>query len=411
MTYEGRKKYLALGAFSLLFFMLNAFTFNGLGVVLPYMVEEMGWAWAVAGLGFTFLGVACGLSSLAPAISIRRLGVSKTMMIGGALLLTGFMCLAATTTALVYFIGTMFLGVGFSMCGTTGGVNVISHSFQKRSTAMGVYFTAGGMGAVVGPLIAWATQELTGEWRHYWWAAAIAAVILSMFAAVVTSDRPGDVEVSAKPEKAMATDGWTAKAAMRTVQYYIVVGVYTSFLLINTTVHGFAVQHLTETGLTMGAAATVMSAIALISAAGSMIAGMAGEKIGARELTLLSISATSLGVIALMIGGNLFTVSLAVIGLGVGFGFSYVSTAMLMLNLFGKRSNLELYSTMSLISTAAAIGPALGGIIRDETGGFMLVFLGCGVLGFIFVAALVLLRAPENPQQEATEDAEPALAA
>ena len=41
----------------------------------------------------------------------------------------------------------------------------------------------------------------------------------------------------------------------------------------------------------------------------------------------------------------------------------------------------------------------------------MLVFLGCGVLGFIFVAALVLLRAPENPQQEATEDAEPALAA
>ncbi|MCW2381248.1 MULTISPECIES: CynX/NimT family MFS transporter [unclassified Sphingobium] len=411
MTYEGRKKYLALTAFCLLFFMLNAFTFNGLGVVLPYMVEEMGWPWAVAGLGFTFLGVACGLSSLAPAISIRRLGVSRTMMIGGALLLIGFTCLAVTKTAMVYFIGTAFAGVGFSMCGTTGGVNVISHSFEKRSTAMGVYFTAGGMGAVVGPLIAFSTQAITGEWRHYWWTAAIAAVLLSMFAALVTSDRPGDAEVAPKPRKAMATDGWTARAAMRTAQYYIVVGVYTSFLLINTTVHGFAVKHLTETGLTMGAAATVMSGIALVSAAGSMIAGMAGEKIGARELTLLSITSTSLGVLALMIGGNLFVVSLAVIGLGVGFGFSYVSTAMLMLNLFGKRANLELYSTMSLISTAAAIGPALGGVIRDETGGFSFVFLGCALLGFIFVGALLLLRTPELPQQDTAEDAEPALAA
>jgi MFS family permease len=410
MTYEGRKKYLALGAFSLLFFLLNAFTFNGLGTVLPYMVEEMGWTWAIAGLGFTFLGVACGLSSLAPAFSIRRLGVSKTMLIGGAILFAGFSCLALAESALYYFVGTTLAGVGFSMCGTTGGVNVISHSFQKRSTAMGVYFTAGGMGAVVGPIIAWATREMTGDWRYYWWTAAIAAVVLSMFAAMVTSNRTGGSSASDKGKDSDAVNGWTARAAMRTIQFYIVVGVYTSFLLINTTVHGFAVQHLTETGLTMGTAATVMSAIALISAAGSMVAGMAGEKIGARELTLLSIASTAVGVISLMLGGNLVSVSVAVIGLGVGFGFSYVSTAMLMLNLFGKRANLELYSTMSLISTAAAIGPALGGVIRDQTGGFMFVFLGCGLLGFIFVAALALLRDPTNPTDTA-EDATPAMAA
>lgn len=412
MTYVGQAKYLVLGAFSLLFFMLNAFTFNGLGVILPYMVEELGWNWTIAGLGFTLLGLACGLSGLAPAFLIRWIGVPKSMLTGGAVLVTGFACLALTQDALLYFTGTILIGIGFSICGTVPGVNVISHSFKRSSTAIGIYFTAGGLGAVAGPLLAYASHALTSEWRYYWVGAAICAIVLSVFAAIVTADRPssqseGESEVAHSPA---AAQGWTVRAAMHTVQYYIIVGAYTSFLLINTTVHGFAVQHLSESGLTMAGAATVMSVIALISAVGSTVAGIAGEKIGSRELTMTSLSATVLGVLALVVGGgNLFMVVVAVISLGIGFGFSYVSTAMLLLDLFGKKPNLELYSAMSLISTAAAIGPALGGIVRDEIGSFGPVFIGCGVLGFIFLAALVWLRNPAPPEQ-AQEEAKPALA-
>ncbi|MDD3798376.1 MAG: MFS transporter [Novosphingobium sp.] len=409
MAFNGRLKFVVLGAFSLLHFMLNACTFNGLGVVLPYMVDELGWAWATAGFGFTLLGMACGLSGLVPALLIRRIGVARTMLIGGAVLVTGFACLALTQSALVYFVGTIFLGIGYSICGTVPGVNVISHSFKRSSTPMGIYFTAGGFGAVAGPLIAYATQELTHEWRYYWVGAALSAILLSVFAALVTADRPGKNDEESRKQQIAKLEGWPAKAAMRTVQYYIVVGAYTVFLLINTTVHGFAVKHLSDTGLTMGGAASVMSAIALIGAIGSTVAGLAGEKIGGRELTMLSLSATVLGVLALVAGGNWFAVPVAVVGLGVGFGFSYVGTAMLLLDLFGKRSNLELYSTMSLISTAAAIGPAIGGLVRDELGSFALVFIACAVLGFVFLMALLWLNKPALPQEE--NEAEPVLAA
>ncbi|MBB5732643.1 MFS family permease [Altererythrobacter atlanticus] len=361
------------------------------------MVEELGWAWAVAGLGFTFLGVACGLSSLAPAIAIRRIGVAKTMLLGGVILLIGFSCMAMAQTAYSYFIGTIFLGIGFSLCGTTTAVNVISHSFQRASTAIGIYFTAGGLGAVAGPLIVYATQEIAGDWRYYWAGAAVSSMLLSIFAAIVTRNRSDLLTDDKTARPAAPQAGWLARDALRTVQYYIVVGAYTAFLLINTTVHGFAVQHLAETGLTMGGAATAMSAIALISAAGSMGAGVAGEKLGARELTMISLGATVVGVLALVAGGSWLAVAVAIIGLGIGFGFSYVSTANLLLDLFGKRSNLELYSTMSLISTAAAVGPALGGMIRDDTGSFSLVFIGCAALGFIFLVALFGMRPPQEP--------------
>lgn len=410
MAFSGRLKFVVLGAFSLLHFMLNACTFNGLGVILPYMVSELGWAWATAGLGFTLLGMACGLSGLLPALLIRRIGVARTMLTGGVILLAGFSCFATAHSASVYYLGTILVGIGYSLCGTVPGVNVISHSFDRRSTAVGIYFTVGGLGAVVGPLIAYATQELTHEWRFYWVGAAVVAVILSIFAAIVTMDRASEGnEEEQEKRKTEMQQGWTARAAMHTAQYYVVVGAYTAFLLINTTVHGFAVQHLSETGLSMGGAATVMSAIALISAIGSTVAGVAGEKFGARELTLLSLSATAIGALALIGGGNWMTVGVAVVGLGIGFGFSYVSTAMLLLDLFGKRANLELYSTMSLISTIAAAGPALGGLVRDHLGSFGLVFLGCAVIGFLFVLAVLWLRRPALPA--ALQEAEPALAA
>ncbi|WP_336980658.1 CynX/NimT family MFS transporter [Altererythrobacter fulvus] len=397
MTFDGRLKYLVLGALALLFFILNACTFNGLGVVLPYMVEELGWSWATAGVGFTLLGIACGLSGLIPALLIRKFGVSRTMLTGGTVLFSGFACLALTYNPFVYFLGTILLGIGFAICGQVPAVNVISHSFKKHSTAMGFYFTVGGLGSVAGPLIAYATQEITNEWRLFWGGAAIAALLLSMFTSAVTATRWNNKDAGTKAKASDATVGWSVRAAMRTPQYYVIVGAYTSLLLISTTVHGFAVQHLSDSGLGMGGAATVMSALALISAGASAVAGVAGEKMKPRALSMLSLATAIIGVVALMGGSSPVAIGIATLGLGVGIGFSYVSVAMLLLDVFGKRPNLELYSTMSLISTSAAIGPALGGFARDQLGSFSLVFLVCGLIGTAFFMALLLFKRPSAP--------------
>ena len=68
-------RWATFAALSLLYFLASAGTFSSLGVVLPAMVKELNWNWTQAGLGYTFLGVACGLSSLAAAACVRRLGV------------------------------------------------------------------------------------------------------------------------------------------------------------------------------------------------------------------------------------------------------------------------------------------------------------------------------------------------
>lgn len=396
MAFDGRAKYLALVALSLVYFLLSACTFNGLGVVLPYMVGELGWNWATAGLGFTLLGMTCGLSGLVPALLIRRIGVAPTVLLGGGVLIAGFASLGLTQGAMVYYLGTTLLGLGYSLCGTVPGIHVISHSFENRaSTAIGVYFTSGGLGAVAGPLLVYATRELTGSWRLYWAAAALAALLLALLTAYATARSratPASAASDAADEAGAA--GWTARAALRTPQYYAIVAAYSVFLLINTTLHGFAVQHLVESGLSMGGAATAMSVVALVGAVGSTIAGIAGEKIGSRQLTLISLGGLTIGTTALATGASIAAVGTFIVGLGIGIGFSYVSTAKMLLDYFGKKPNLELYSLMTLISTVAAIGPAVGGVLRDRFGGFMPIFLLCAAMGLVLMLVLLWLRPP-----------------
>jgi len=82
------------------------------------------------------------------------------------------------------------------------------------------------------------------------------------------------------------------------------------------------------------------------------------------------------------------------LGVGVGFGLSFVAATMLLLTYFGRRAYLELYSIMCLISTAAALGPALGGWARDVTGGFSGVFYLCALAAGVMLIATVLMKPP-----------------
>lgn len=66
----------------LVYFLATATTFTSLGVVLPSMIAELEWNWTQAGLGFTLLGLTCGLASFLPTLLIRKLNVRFTLLIG-----------------------------------------------------------------------------------------------------------------------------------------------------------------------------------------------------------------------------------------------------------------------------------------------------------------------------------------
>ena len=400
MTTAGSSRFVVLAALSLLYILLMAATFNSLGQVLPFMVADLRMSWGEAGFGFTLLGIACGAASLVPAVLIRRLGVSLTLLGGTALLIMGFGLLAVAQGSGAYHGGATLLGLGFCLCGTVPAVHVIGGSFERRSTALGVYFTSGSLGAVAGPILFYATDTTLGGWRIYWWLCAAAALLAGGFAAFATR-RPGEAMAEATASEPDGDPDWEVRAALGTWQGWTVVAAYTGCLLVNTTVHSFAFQHLMEHGQTKASATALISLAALAGAGAAAAAGVIGEKVDARLLTMLSLAMLALTSASLSIGEGRLVLALFAGSMGIGLGFSYVSTAMLMQDYFGRRPSLELYSIMTVVSTSAAIGPGLGGIVRDRTGNFSAVFAALAVIDVALLLVVSFMRRPAAAMGEA----------
>jgi MFS family permease len=201
------RSWLLLGALSLLLFLITASTFSSLGVVLPAMIKEQGWAFGPAFLGFTFLGAFCGGSSKLPAILIRKIGVRGTIIAGSAVMVAGFTCLAASPGLAVYLVGTALLGVGYQMMALIPGTHVLSMLFKKRALPFGIYFTIGSLGGVVGPWMAVSGMEMAhGGWRPYWWAQAIASVVVGALCAALVGGKAWLEAAAVETDKAVAED-------------------------------------------------------------------------------------------------------------------------------------------------------------------------------------------------------------
>jgi MFS family permease len=401
MPVRAAHPWVTFAALSLLFFLVSAGTFSTLGVVLPAMVRELGWNWKQAGLGYTLLGVTCGLTSVAAAASVRRIGVRGTILAGGAMLVAGFGTLACAANVWAYYIATSVIGVAFSFSTTVAGTHVLTAIFKRQSTVIGAYFTIGALGGVAGPLVYVGIAPLAG-WRAFWWVFTAAAAVLAVFAAAASPDRidHGQADETthdlADPTQLIQHLGdWTVRRALATSQFYVVVGAYTMYLLINTTAHGFAVEHLIERGISQTAGAAMLSIEALIGAGISVIGGVVGEKVKPKILLVVCMISLIIGMTALGLAHGYAMMAVYAVGVGIGYGLSFVAATMLLLTYFGKRAYLELYSIMCLISTAAAIGPAVGGWARDTLGSFEGVFYLCALAALVMLVATAFMKTPE----------------
>jgi MFS transporter, OFA family, oxalate/formate antiporter len=388
----------------LIYFLSTATTFTSLGVVLPSMINEFNWNWAEAGLGFTILGLTCGLSSYLPTLMIRGLGLRMTLLFGLAIFTLGFYYLYSITSLFDYFSGTALLGIGFTFLATVPGTYVISRLFEKQSLAFGFYFTIGGLGGVVGPWIYFLATRVWGSWRIHWVISALCLAII-VFITLLTL-REDQREIS--HAKAIANkltqhssetiyktkEIWSTSGALRTWQFYIIAASYTAFLWCGITVNSFAVAHIIEQGFSETIAAGSLSVMAFINAFSRLAGGAVGEQLEPKKLLIISLIIIICGLIALSMATTWLWLILFTLGIGIGYGMTFLASSVLLANYFGRGPYLELFSVMNLLSTCACFAPFFGGIIKDYTASFTPTFLIIALPVFIILLLTLLMKPP-----------------
>jgi MFS family permease len=406
-------------SFSALFFLVTAATFTSLGVVLPDMVSELGWSWTAAGFGFTVLGVSTGLSSAFPAFVIRKLGVRVTILVGTALLTTAFLILFQVQSVLMYFIAAAMAGTGHSFVSTLPGTYMIARNFKRQSTAFGIYFTIGGLGGIVGPLIYFTAVGVWDEWRMHWMLVAIGTALLGVLTAIFLREGAGEdqrAEEVAAEAMLDSTDDvyvtkqtWTVRQALRTPQFYLIVASYVCFLFCGITVNSLSVAHLTELGVAMGIAAGLLSFEAFLNAVSRAVSGFIGEYIDPKHLLVAGLAMLVAGMVALGAGSSWPLLIIYAFGIGAGYGVTFLASCVLLMNYYGRSSYLELFSIMNFFAALASTGPFLGGYMRDTLGSFSLVYLLYALVPALVMAGVFFMRPPTRAgiEEDEEDEAEP----
>lgn len=395
---ETAQAWRALIALSALFFLITAGTFTSLGVVLPDMISSLGWTWADAGLGFTLMGVACGLASVAPAVMIRLLGVRAALVLGGLVSAAGFACLNQATGVGLYWLGAILAGVGFALVAIIPGTYVLARRFTNRSAAIGLYFTLGSLGGVAGPWLYFAAKA-AGDWRAYWLALGLAVLALAALAALAVGRDPEPVAEAAQaaaPGVFQAPRDWNVREALATPQFWIVTAAYTVYLLCETTVNAVSTSHLIDRGIDARIAGGMLSLQALVNACARAAGGLLSERVEPKRIVMFALGAVALGLAALTVATGYPAMITFALGVGLGYGLSSLAATVLLLNYFGRARNLELFSMMCLVSTLAAAGPWLAGFSRDRLGGFEPAFWLFAALALAVLGAVALMRPPEK---------------
>jgi len=399
-----------VAAFSLVLFLITASTYSSLGVVLPNMVREEHWSWTEAGLGFTLLGSATGASSFIPAFLIRHIGVRPTLALGTTVMAGGFTCLSITHGPLVYFLGTTLCGVGYQMMALIPGTHVIAAAFKHRGLPFGLYFTSASAGGVAGPVMAlWIMHLFNDQWRHFWMTQAAAAIVVGVICILLVgspkwlasraeqTDRDVAEEVAApRPSAVYRTAlAWTARQAVRTPQFYILLAAYFGHMLVGITISSFSIAHLTERGVSLKLAGIMLGVESLVGACGRALGGALGDIIDPRYLLMFALAALTVGGAALSIAHDDYALLLTyAVGSGLGFGMTALTVTMLLLNYYGRKHNLEIFSLTCLIGAVSALGPVIAGAVRDSTGGFALSFQAYSIVIAVILVAVTLMRPP-----------------
>ena len=383
-------------------------TRNAFAVFMVAVIEEFRWSRALASGALMLGSVMWTLAAPLIGVLLDRFG-PRIVLPGGAIIMAlGFVITGFAHSAVAYYIGMgVFMGVGFAALPMTSQATFLSNWFvRKRGMAIGVAASGIGLGILL--VVPW-TQWLIAV---YGWRAAffVLAGVLALVIAPVNFffQRQRPEEMNLKPDFGQTSPGASAgamkssraggpslKEALRTGRFWaFAAGVLAGAIPLHMVlIHQVAA--VSDAGFSKELAALALGLIGLFTAPAMILMGLLADRIGRQWSYALGSAALMVGIFFLMLinaasDSWLFYAFPPFIAVGFSSRQSLYPT--IAADLFHGKSFGAIIGALALfIGAGAGIGPWLGGLIYDFTGGYYWAFcvaqaMTVASVGFIWMA-------------------------
>ena len=403
-----------LGVFWTIMFINLAFPAYGSSVLNAAMAADLGLDRRTLGLLFSGYMVMSGLPGPLVAMSVNRLGVRITLVIGSLMLVLGalLMAFAVHNGIAATLVFGLLIGSGVATGAALASQSGLARWFvRRRALAIAILYSGGGIGGfIAAPLLNKVIIMADGNWRAGWILIAVLSGIAAALAFLIVREHPADLHQTPDGDASSATgsnadtkrrpahitaDNWTYREALERPTFWLMMisqlacscG-YTLFLA-----HG--IVHLKDLGHTQAAAAWSIGILAVAGLLAKVIFAALGDRLDPRYLWAAFIGIFGVGLILVVDAHSASTLLTFAICLGIGFGGSLVCLMTVLSNYYGTRAFPSLSGlALAVNTTFSAITPYIAGWLYDSGHGYGGTFYVLASWCFVSALVLFVLRPP-----------------
>ncbi len=382
--------------------------YYGWGLFQPEMQPALGLSDTQSGFVFSvfswtyhLLGPVCG-------IAMARWGIRWVMVPGSAVAVLGFWMLSRAESFVDCIIAYGILGgiaIGFS---TILPAQTLASNWFVRYRARAIALVLGG-GAIVGT---WVNMLFApgilriADWRTGWLIIAGISAVVGVVALVFLRGTPekvrqqpdgGAAPSDSDQDRATGPTGhgeWTAPLALRTSQFYILVGLSIAYGVPWGIIAVYGRLHLESLGFTTAAAGAILGARVFVSLFGRFSASF-GDFMPPQRLLAIVLLVEGIGSAGLIVAGNPLLAYASVVLIGLGFGAAYVSIPVVFSSFYGRRAfGTTVGIRFAITGVVAPASPTLAGMLSDWSGSHVLSFSIMATVCLLGALVAFGLRAP-----------------
>jgi MFS family permease len=374
---------------------------NAFGVFFKPMAKEFGWSRAETSGPFALSIVISGLLGIVSGRLSDRFGSVKVISIGGAIQGSGYVLMSFIHSLWqLYILYGVLVAIGLSAI-YIPLVTMIARWFTNRRGLMsGIGISGIGFGIAVIP--AFASQLVVKyQWRLPLLAIGVILIVSIALLARLLKNAPEAISQPGRLENQMkknpiATEGFSFAEAMKTRQFWMIfiAWFFYGFFYQIGMVH--IVPHATDLGMSVIAAASLLTTIGLLGTVGRINQGFISDKLGIKNTVVASFTLMGLAYLGLAVSHFVWMLYIFAVVFGFLFGIGILLIPMVA-EYFGFRE-LGLISGVLVFSNSlgGAAGPPVAGGIFDASGNYNLAFIFCAATGLISGLIVLLLKPASN---------------
>lgn len=389
--------------------------FHGVGTFIKALDQEFPtWGRGVLSGAFSLSRIDSSILGPIAGFLTDRLRPARMILVGYVIMGVGWLILSVVHHPVVFYVAFITIATGSGLGGFIPAMVSVNYWFnRRRSTAMALVMAGSSLGGLLVPFLAW------GISNHGWRTAALGIGIVLAASALPLSrvlsrfPRAGEtaseevraaapkMEARGKQAQAAATQGpeFTAKQALKTRAFWLLAAAHTAgnVSIVAVAVHG--VPHLTDMGLSLELAGTVVAMYTASSLAFQVFGGFIGDRVDKRVATWAFITLQGISMLVFAFTTNLAMASVFALLYGIGFGGRGPVMNALRADYFGRKAFGAILGMSSVpMNIGMVISPLVLGILFDVQDTYKYGMLG---LGFVSIAGAFMALLATKPKLQA----------